>query len=647
MTHMSDLTPPLTLDGSRILFDRRDVNMHWLAGTILTGLVGFVLMGGAFFSATGGVTRFAHNPELARLSLQGAAGQHSARKGDKLTPLSYSPVTRQAILVQMRSKQGEREIVKSRTHIRLSAPLATSRTHLTAKLPTFSQLQYIHASKEEPDKPPLRKNQEAGQDGEVSFTSRDLLKTLAAVSPPLDAPLNLTEILSTQAKTSASEGSKTATAADQRINIETSADLFISNALSSAGGTKLADVTITAANMSAISKDASDPLKNTQGEDENVIVTPGTSLMDIIVRQGIAGKDAQILAQLLMNRLPAGAWKEGLKVQFSFGDLPGPGENRLPERVRILADRTPLAVAVQSDLGHFVIIDESEDDRDSALAGNVLEEQADDTDDRVSLYYALFETGLKNDVPRGVLNEFIRIASFDLDFERKVKQGDSVEFFYAEDDSSGQKSTDTAEILYAAITLGGNTRKFYRFETPDDETIDYYDESGKSAKKFLLRKPMNGGVFRSPFGSRRHPILGYTRMHTGVDWSAPRGTPILASGNGVIEKADWQSGYGRYALIKHVNGYETGYGHMSGYAPGIVEGARVRQGQVIGYVGSTGLSTGNHLHYEVVVNGRFVDPLRIKIPQGRTLSGSILTQFERERERVDGLINRAPASTKI
>ena len=200
-----------------------------------------------------------------------------------------------------------------------------------------------------------------------------------------------------------------------------------------------------------------------------------------------------------------------------------------------------------------------------------------------------------------------------------------------------------SDVLYAALTLDGETKRFYRFQTPDDSAVDYYDESGKSAKKFLVRKPVTDGIMRSGYGWRRHPILGYSKMHTGVDWAAPRGTPIYASGNGVIERAGWESGYGKYVRIRHNNGYETAYGHMSAFARGIQPGTRVRQGQIIGYVGSTGLSTGPHVHYEIMVNSRFVDPMRIRLPRGRSLEGPTLANFERERDRVELMMNRQQA----
>jgi murein DD-endopeptidase MepM/ murein hydrolase activator NlpD len=197
--------------------------------------------------------------------------------------------------------------------------------------------------------------------------------------------------------------------------------------------------------------------------------------------------------------------------------------------------------------------------------------------------------------------------------------------------------------MFTSLTIGGETKKFYRFVSPDDGLVDYYDEAGKSAKKFLLRKPVAEAVMRSGFGLRRHPILGYTKMHTGVDWATATGTPIFAAGNGVVEKAQWESGYGKFVMIRHNNGYETAYGHMTAFARGIEEGTKVRQGQVIGFVGSTGLSTGAHVHFEIRINGRFVDPMRVKLPRGRELNGQMLATFERERTRIDGIMTRAPA----
>jgi murein DD-endopeptidase MepM/ murein hydrolase activator NlpD len=230
-----------------------------------------------------------------------------------------------------------------------------------------------------------------------------------------------------------------------------------------------------------------------------------------------------------------------------------------------------------------------------------------------------------------------------VDFKQKVRSGDTFEVFFEGD---GPSSDEAGEMLYTSMTVGGETRKFYRFRTPDN-TIDFYDEHGSSAKKFLMRNPVKGGRFTSGFGNRRHPLLRRIRMHTGVDWAAPTGTPILAAGDGTIEMAERHGGYGNYIRIRHANGFATAYGHMVRFAPGSKPGARVKQGQIIGYVGSTGRSTGPHLHYEVLVNNKFVNPMTIAVPRGLELEGRTLAAFHKERRRIDSLMELDPVTNRI
>jgi murein DD-endopeptidase MepM/ murein hydrolase activator NlpD len=289
-------------------------------------------------------------------------------------------------------------------------------------------------------------------------------------------------------------------------------------------------------------------------------------------------------------------------------------------------------------MGKYVAVDVAS--MNTEVAENADEEEDDGKG--VRLYQSIYETALRQQIPRPVIESLIRIYSYDVDYQHKVQPGDSFDVLYAgEEDNAGPDAK--SDVMFAALTVGGETKKFYRFQTPDDGVVDYYDETGKSAKKFLIRKPVPTGIMRSGFGSRNHPLLGYTKMHTGVDWAAPLGTPIYASGNGVVDKVGWEAGYGKYVRIRHANGYETAYGHMTAFARSTQAGARVRQGQVIGYVGSTGLSTGPHVHYEILVNGRFVDPLRLKLPRGRVLDGQLLDNFDRERDRLDTMIARAGA----
>jgi murein DD-endopeptidase MepM/ murein hydrolase activator NlpD len=311
-----------------------------------------------------------------------------------------------------------------------------------------------------------------------------------------------------------------------------------------------------------------------------------------------------------------------------------PTQRLQPIRIIVMGESAPEVVVALSDTGKYVSVDVQ-----SAETQQTAENDDDETTNTgVRLFQSIYETALRNQVPRALVDELIRIYSYDVDFQRKVQPGDSFEILYPGDEE--QAAEGKTEVLYAALTVGGETKRYYRFVTPDDGLVDYYDEGGKSAKKFLVRKPVEAGVMRSPYGWRRHPILGYSKMHTGVDWASPRGAPIFASGNGVVERAGWEGGYGKYVRIRHAYGYETAYGHMSAFARGIAPGTKVRQGQVVGYVGSTGLSTGPHVHYEVLVNGRFVDPVRIKLPRGRSLEGSLFTNFEAEREKVDAMMTR-------
>jgi murein DD-endopeptidase MepM/ murein hydrolase activator NlpD len=310
--------------------------------------------------------------------------------------------------------------------------------------------------------------------------------------------------------------------------------------------------------------------------------------------------------------------------------------------VILFGERGIEGIAAANDRGAFVSVAPPAEEGARPAAGGVEEEDEDENSGVPRLYESLYETILKHDLPKSAVEDLIRIFGWDIDFQRRVSGVDHVELFYALDDDGGGRP----EILSAALTVGGETRRVFRFHAPEDGSVDYFDEGGRSLKKFLLRKPMAEGILRSGFGYRRHPILGYSKMHTGVDWATRIGTPIISAGNGTVIKAEWDGGYGRRVEVQHANGYVTAYSHQSRFAAGIRAGARVRQGQVIGYVGNTGLSTGPHLHYEVVVNGHFVDPMKIRVPRGKELDGRALAEFKRQREQVEGLIAKA-GSTRL
>jgi murein DD-endopeptidase MepM/ murein hydrolase activator NlpD len=274
------------------------------------------------------------------------------------------------------------------------------------------------------------------------------------------------------------------------------------------------------------------------------------------------------------------------------------------------------------------------------------EEQPDEAPietNKFTLYNSLYETALKNDIPKPIIEQLIRIYFYDVDLQRKVTGGDSFEVFYAED----EERADRFEVLYAALSVSGITKRYYRYRAPDDNSLDYFDEQGKSNRRFLMRKPITEGIFRSGFGMRYHPILKVERLHSGVDWANAVGTPILAAGDGVVTWADWDTGYGRHIEIQHAYDFVTTYSHLSAFAKGITEGARVRQGQVIGYLGSSGLSTGPHLHYEVLVKGEFKDPMAIKLPRNKELNNSEIALFKQQQDIINDIMSKAPGAVRV
>ncbi len=246
-----------------------------------------------------------------------------------------------------------------------------------------------------------------------------------------------------------------------------------------------------------------------------------------------------------------------------------------------------------------------------------------------NLYSAAIDSGIEPNI----IVEFARIFGFEVDFQRDIRKGDWFEILYERFEDDNNIVQDTGKIIYASMFVNGAEINLYNFK--DDNDIGYYDIKGKSIVKSLMKTPINGARLSSRFGMRKHPILGYNKMHRGTDFAAPSGTPIMASGAGKITRARWCGGGGNCVKIRHNSTYETIYAHMKGFARGIKEGKKVKQGQIIGYVGSTGMSTGPHLHYEVVVNGKKVNSQKLKLPSGKILKGKTREDFELARIKID------------
>ena len=650
--------PPLSVDGSEAaVIDRRRVSVQWFSGTILTGLCGAALIGGAVFASLDGEMTFAKVPERVEGALRGAFGANdraaSLHKSDRLPPPSESTAARNVVRVSTVTRVGNRDVMRVRPFVRISGNLSMTTSDLSSKIPPFNaQRMLTDVGTAAPTATDDPNNADAVEpDAEVSFVTKDLATVLPKAK--LAAVVALDEVLMRVRDAANWRGNTGGVRYTALANATADAsgaqsDMKLAYAAEGTGSDPYAgfETRVVPENVTLLPKTKDQATGGNPSNERVHVVKKGDTVTSILRDQGATPDEARAIAATLGARGRDGGLKEGQKLRILMAPAaPGPGVRLQPYRVIVANDTTVEAVAALSDIGKYVAVDVQSM---NTVAEATSDKDDDDDDDGsgVRLYQSIYETALRNKVPANVIEDMIRIYSYDVDFQRKVQPGDSFDVFFSGEDE-GATITEKNDVLFASLTVGGETKKYYRFQTPDDSVVDYYDETGKSAKKFLVRKPVNNAIMRSGFGGRRHPILGYVKMHTGVDWATSYGTPIFASGNGVVEKVGPEGGYGKYVRLKHNNGYETAYGHMSAFAKGMEIGKRVRQGQVIGFVGSTGQSTGPHVHYEILVNGRFVDPLRVKLPRGRSLEGPVMASFEKERDRLEAQMSNRGSPARV
>jgi murein DD-endopeptidase MepM/ murein hydrolase activator NlpD len=623
--------PPLSVDGQTSnLIDRRRISVQWFSGTILTGLCGAALKGGAVFASLDGESNFATVPERVQLALRGSSDRAvAARKSDRLPPPSESESQRRIIRDTQTSRVGNREIVRVRAFVRVAGNLALSTSELSANIPPFNPLRM--QAEATADAAPADASPDSEVDAEVSFVTADLSNVLPRAK--IAAVLPIDEVLGRVREATNWTGS---TPPARHLPTEISRGTRLAYAAEGNPDPYVGfEARIAPENVTLLPKTRTQTTGGTAWTERTVSVRKGESVTSILRELGAHPEDIKAITSLLGARGRDGGVRDVHKIRVLLAPTDDP-KFMQPIRVVIANDGAIEAVVAWSDTGRYVQVDIR--NLETEVARSRPQEDEEDDGRGVRLYQSIYETALRNQVPRPLIDDIIRIYSYDIDFQRRAQPGDSFEIFFASEDESADSK---GEVLYTALTTGGETRRYYRYQSPEDGLVDFYDETGKSAKKFLVRKPLADGIMRSGFGQRHHPLLRYTKMHTGVDWAAPMGTPIYASGNGVIDKMGWEGGYGRYIRVRHANGYQTAYGHMSAFARNMAEGQRVRQGQIIGYVGSTGLSTGAHLHYEIIVNGRHVDPMKLRLPRGRVLEGSSLASFDKERDRLDNMLTRA------
>jgi murein DD-endopeptidase MepM/ murein hydrolase activator NlpD len=367
---------------------------------------------------------------------------------------------------------------------------------------------------------------------------------------------------------------------------------------------------------------------------KKVAIAKGDTLMDLLVKNSVPRNEAYEAIQALRKVYDPRALNPGHAITVYFHQDPA------------IADPTFSGLEIEKDVISSVRVSRDENggykaDKEEKEVNSVLKGFSGKIDS--SLYVSAKAQG----VPDSVIIDLIRMYSWGVDFQRDIQTGDAFEVMYEQyQTADGAVVPGKGDIVYAKLTLSGNDMPFYLYKDSAGDA-DYFDETGQSAKKTLMKTPIDGARLSSGFGMRKHPVLGYSKMHKGVDFAAPRGTPIYAAGDGTIVRIGPFSSYGKYVKIRHRNGLETAYAHLNGFKAGLKSGSRVKQGQVIGYVGSTGRSTGPHLHYEVIMSGRQVNPNSIKLPTGKALAGADLKKFKSVVASLDSQFSKIGRNTAV
>jgi murein DD-endopeptidase MepM/ murein hydrolase activator NlpD len=357
-------------------------------------------------------------------------------------------------------------------------------------------------------------------------------------------------------------------------------------------------------------------------------IAPGETFEQALTRLGVSSAEAQQAVRTLGSAFDIIHIKAGLAFDAA---LARPRDARGPVRLIGLSMRTGPATAITLSRTF-----------DGALRLREMEEKVRDetTVAKGRMSDSLYASALQVGATPELTAEVVKIFSHKLDFSRDIHAGDPFSMVFDRKVTESGRTVQTGDLLFAEIGAKGQTTRFYRFQPDGGGEAQYFDEFGKNIRGFLLKTPLDGARVSSGFGMRLHPVLGYTRMHTGIDFAAPTGTPVFAAGDGVVQEVRWSGGYGRWLKIRHNGQWATGYGHLSGWA--VKVGQHVHQGQLIAYVGASGLATGPHLHYEVMLGGQKINPKGAKVPQGEVLEGRQLVAFKAEKAKIDGMLSAAP-----
>jgi murein DD-endopeptidase MepM/ murein hydrolase activator NlpD len=630
--------PPLLADGRAGPPDKREVSARWLSGTFLTGVTSSILMGVALIAALDGREQLATPPEIMKLTAAADEGEsgEDAKTARLSAPRQIARAKdRRRMEVPTVTRVGDRDVIRNMPFMQIKMALAAGHK-TTRKYPAFDP--FVVASEDgEPSQvaTDISFGAEAKAESDMSIKTVDFPMETAAYDEKSGLSADEVEEVVRSTASVLTEGAVQVAALHYIDPLRFGAS-DAEQAINAPYGAKIVEQ-----NVSVAPRDTADEDAAAYAEDI-IPFTEDRNIKDALAQAGYEGEDAVGMAVAISKMLSTDALKQGTVLRVG---LVVHGDEPKVVRTSVYKGTEHILTIAKNDRDQFVIGDEPEANPELLTAFDDTPPPVRTRGDLPSVYDGIYQAAYSYGMSAPMTKQLIRLLASDVDFQARLNPTDRLEVFFSQPDGDDQMSDDS-ELLYVAATFSGTTRNFYRFRAADGG-IDYFDSEGRSARQFLLRTPVPNGQFRSGFGMRRHPILGYMKMHTGDDWAAPTGTPILAAGNGVIEKAGWSGGYGRQTVIRHPNGYETSYNHQSAFANWVKPGAKVRQGQVIGYIGTSGLSTGAHLHYELIVNGTKVDPMRVRLPNGKILKGDDLVAFKKERERIDQLLTDDSQSLKV
>lgn len=624
---------------------RQGGRYRWVLSTCLAAAVGvltiLVLIAGSTDTreTDGGIF-----PDLRRMREEASFPLPSARvdglrwaipKTDRLVIPSGTMGTKFVILDAVRQRRGSRDYIQNKPYARLVARLGPISKVEAQRVPPFNPFKlYANTA-------PLG-TAERPDDGQQDASAK-IVELLGGTIPSEDGQeLTGEEVAIAIARSLAiAEPAVLRPGFSPETQGPSAGDVLAERSGRGSGDVSLSNTTL----LAKTKFEAEETVEDMEGREVRVVKAQrGDTLVRILQRMGAETWAARAMSDAARASLPDGAPQPGQEVHVTLVPSIVRANRMEPIRFSVFGDGQDHKVTVtRNAAGEFVASASPIDRRIISV-----EQLDDDQPQASSLYASLHYTAERQGIPPDVILQIMRIHAYETDFRQRVRAGDGFEFFFDVKEEDKGADGSLGELLATSVTSAGENRKFYRFRTPDG-VVDYYDGEGNTSRKFLMRRPVRGEDVRitSGFGVRRHPILQIPKMHTGVDWACAPGTPIMAAGNGVIEEAGRKGEYGNYIRIRHANGYKTTYGHMSRLAQGVTEGIKVRQGQIIGFVGTTGLSSGPHVHFEVLVNNSFVDPMSIQVPRERLLEGKQLADFQKERARIDNLMRRNPVFTRV